>query len=232
MQIHCEACGELIPAGNLDLDRGFAKCAACDHVFNCNAQLERVAAALLRERPEIPLPKGLHVYRRANGLRITWRWFGVKTLGLIFFACLWNAFIIFWYSMAIRKQLWSMALFGLLHAAVGIGVAYAAVAGLFNTTVITALKGMLEVRHGPIPVPGNRRLPAADIEQLYVKQHVTHSKHGTSISYEVRAQQRAGKDIKLVGGLTREDTALFIEQRLEEFLGIADQAVPGEIRST
>lgn len=40
MQIACESCGAVVPAESIDLQRNLAKCTACNHVFNCQGQLE------------------------------------------------------------------------------------------------------------------------------------------------------------------------------------------------
>ena len=99
-----------------------------------------------------------------------------------------------------------------------------------NRTVVTVLSGQLEVHHEPLPAPGNVRLSVHDLEQLYTKERVSHTKNGTSISYELRANRRDGTDIKLIGGLDRQDQAAYMEQQIEAFLGIKDRRVSGEAR--
>jgi hypothetical protein len=227
MLIECESCGAVVPAAAVDLRRGLATCAACNQVFSCQPQLDRLAQAAVA-RPDLPMPKGIQVFRRSNGLMITRRWFSAKFIFLLVFSCFWDGFMVMWFGIALSKGQWGMAAAGTLHALVGLGVTYATVAGFINTTVITALNGSLGIRHGPLPCPGNRHLEAGQIAQLYTKRLVRHSKNGTSISYELRAQIKNGKDIKLVG-LDTPEQSLFVERRLEEFLRIGDQPVPGEV---
>ncbi|TXT35987.1 MAG: hypothetical protein FD138_1138, partial [Planctomycetota bacterium] len=53
----------------------------------------------------------------------------------------------------------------------------------------------------------------------------------TSMQYEVYAVVNGQKQ-KLLGGLHEVDQALFVEQRLERYLGIEDRIVPGEMSAT
>jgi hypothetical protein len=229
MDIHCDACGAVVPATDIDLNRNIAKCAACNNVFNCKAQLDGLGPGA-RERPQVELPRGMEMFTRSNGLRIVRRWFGAKVIALTFFCIFWDGFMITWYAIAITKKVWPMAAFGLLHAAVGIGLTYYVIAGFLNRTVITVLNGRLNIDHGPIPVPGKLSMSADELDQLYAKRKVSHSRNGgTSVSYELHARLTGGQDRKLLGGLTKEEHALFIEQQIESFLGIEDRAVSGEV---
>jgi hypothetical protein len=231
VQILCESCGAVVAGERIDLQRNLATCTACNQVFNCQAQLDDLGAGeLLTRRPPVPLPKGVQVFHRSNGLRIVRRWFSAKAFVLLIFACFWDGFLVLWFTLATRHGQWSMAAFGSLHALVGLGLSYWVVALFVNNTVVTVLHGQLEVRHGPWPVPGNRCLPAQDLEQLYTRERVSHSENGTSISYELRARRRDGTDIKLVGSLERAEQAMYMEQQIEAFLGIKDRRVAGEGR--
>lgn len=191
-------------------------------------QIQGEAGGAAAPRPDVPMPVGVRVFRRSNGLMITRRWLSAKFVFLLVFACLWDGFMVLWFGITMATGMWLMAAAGTLHAAIGVGITYAAVAGFVNTTTITALQGLLEVRHSPLPWFGNRRIEARQLAQLYSKRRVHHSRNGTTIVYELRAQSRDGKDFRLVE-VDREDQALFIERQLEEFLGIKDQPVPGEV---
>ncbi len=230
MQIVCESCGAVVSGERIDLQRNLATCTACNQVFSCQAQLDDLAAGEFSRRPAVALPKGMQLFQRSNGLRIVRRWFSPKAVALLVFACLWDGFMVFWFGIAIRHGQWPMAAFGSLHALVGLGLSYWVAALFVNRTTVTVLHGQLEISHGPLPVPGNRCLPAQDLEQLYTRQRVSHSKNGTSISYELRASRRDGTDIKLIGGLDAEEQAAYMEQQIEAFLGIKDRRVPDAVR--
>jgi hypothetical protein len=231
MQVICPKCDATIPADNLDLNRNLAKCGVCSEVFNCAEQLGGLATGgeSGAGRNEIPMPKGIRVFRRNNALRIVRRWLGPKFFALAIFCLFWNGFMVVWFTIAITQKQWAMAAFGSIHGTIGLAVAYFTLAGFLNSTTITVMNSMLQIVHGPIRVPGNRQIPADALQQLYTKRHISHGKNGTSISYELRALTADGKDEKLLGGLDRQEQALFIEQEVEEFLGIEDRVIRGEI---
>ncbi|HLQ46343.1 MAG TPA: hypothetical protein VK137_16485, partial [Planctomycetaceae bacterium] len=89
------------------------------------------------------------------------------------------------------------------------------------------------VRHGPVPWKGNLDLATDGIEQIYCQRKINRSRSddgdiSTSTRFEVHAVAGAQK-VKLLSGLQEADHALFVEQRLERFLGIEDRPVPGEM---
>ena len=123
--------------------------------------------------------------------------------------------------------------FPIAHVAVGVGLTYFVLAGFLNSTVIRVADGMLSVRHGPLPWRGNLDMSTDGIEQIYCQNKLDKRRDEdghttTSIQYEVHAVI-GGQKTKLLSGLHEADHALFVEQRLERFLGIEDHAVPGEM---
>jgi hypothetical protein len=89
----------------------------------------------------------------------------------------------------------------------------------------------LSVTHGPLPWPGNLTLPRASLQQLFCEEQVRNGKNGVSYSYNVVAVLQDKSRVKLVTGLDAPEQALFIEQKLERQLGIADRSVAGEMRA-
>jgi hypothetical protein len=145
------------------------------------------------------------------------------------FALFWNGFMAVWFGIAIISRVWPMALFGTLHAAIGLFVAYYALAGFLNTTEVRVGMGEVEVTHGPLPWFGKRRLETAGIAQLYSKEVAHRQRRGTSYSHEVHVATRDGQQVKLLSGLDSSEQALYLEQEIERYLGIKDQPVRGEI---
>ena len=73
-------------------------------------------------------------------------------------------------------------------------------------------------------------MASTDLEQLYSKEHVSRTnKGGVRYSYEVHALTRSGNHVKILGGLSDTEQALFIEQEIEKNLRIEDTPVRGEI---
>jgi hypothetical protein len=143
------------------------------------------------------------------------------------FAIFWDGFLFMWYSK-VKVANPMASYFPLIHVAVGIGLTYYVVAGWLNRTHILIGQGKIAVRHRPVPWIGEKTLEAADLKQLYAKDKVTHSRNGTSVTYEVRAVTRSGRNIELVSGLESSEQAVYIEQEIEKYLNIEDIPIKGE----
>ncbi len=229
-ELRCKSCGATIGPENFVERLAMARCGHCGAVFAVSGlPTPAGAAAAPRPRVKVPMPRGIRVEELGGMLEIRRRWFGPAFIFLAFFCVFWNGFMIFWHAMALSMGAWFMSLFGLLHTAVGIGLAWFTLAGLLNTTTIRARRGLVEITSGPIPCGGNATLSTDDLAQLYCKESVSHSKNGTSYSYQVLAVTKANVRKTLLKGLNEADQALFIEQELERFLGIEDRPMPGEI---
>lgn len=176
----------------------------------------------------VELPRGFKLDTTGDRLHITWRWWNASHLFIMLFAAFWDAFMVVWYSIAILGQQWEMAAFGVLHAAVGIGLAYYAITGLVNHTRITLTPSRVAVAHGPLPWPGARTLERSDVEQLYVSRQETTNKGQVNVSYNLQVVLRGGEELAIVSGLQSADQARFLESRIETALGIEDRVMTGE----
>lgn len=259
MDVSCKRCGVPIPADDINLEHLVAKCRRCNAVFDLTAQLEAsrgevsgidVARSQRPQRHEVAMPEGFRVVRGPNGgffgvgygngaqcprssVTLVRRWFNpVADLALLFFAVVWNAFLVFWYSavLLMPNVPWIMVVFPIGHVAVGIGIGYRALAGLINRTTIAVTSEALSVRHGPLPWAGNRTLDANQVTQLYCMDKVTNTKNGTRTTWEVHANLANGSSLALVSGLTALNQALYIEQEVERALAIEDVRIPGEVQ--
>lgn len=253
MQLKCEQCGAPYRTADLHLDRSLATCAACGGV----QRLPGPAVAESRDASQppspskpagdVPIPDRFTVTDEGQELTIQYRWFQWALFFLLFFAIAWDSFLIGWYWMLTSGPFGGdngmpgpfkliFFVFPIAHVAVGVGLTYFVLAGFLNSTVIRVADGMLRVRHGPIPWRGNLDLPTDGIEQIYCQKKLRTNRDDdgrttTSMNYEVHAVINGQKN-KLLGGLNDADHALFIEQRLERFLGIEDRPVPGEMSAT
>ncbi len=234
MQIECPSCHTQILSDDMNLNNMVAKCRQCHALVSLNrfVSTAKSNADLPQriERPQVPLPTGFQVEDAGFGLTISRRWFSCVILFLVFFCIAWNSFLVFWYSMAFGNDFpWFFKVFPIAHVAVGIGLTYFTLAGLFNRTTIRVDDQYLKVRHGPIPWLGNQTLPSNEIDQLYTQEQTHHGKHGVYRSYKVCALTRDGRKVVLISNLQEVDQALFIEQRIEKQLGIEDRPMPGEV---
>ena len=235
MKIHCPDCGAEIPAADVNVQTGLAKCAACGSVFDLSQRLraESFSQTADSELELVPRPPRMRVDEfGGRDFSIRWRWFTPMYFGLLFFCIAWDSFLIFWYAMALRMKHvpWLMVVFPIAHLAVGIGMTYAVLAGFLNSTTIWTGGGELFVRHGPVSWGGNQRLYIGDIAQLFCERQLNRNNNTrTSESFAVQVVMKDGRRVKLAscnsGGEAR-----FLEQTIEQRLGIPNVRVAGELR--
>lgn len=96
-KVICPACQGVIPAQDVDLASGWAKCSQCDEVFQLEGRLphyRREDAAV----PERPAGARAHVEKMEGELRIAIPPEGMRSSywGALFFASVWTGFIAFW----------------------------------------------------------------------------------------------------------------------------------------
>ena len=227
MKIQCPECNEVVPAEHIELNREVATCPDCNTLFSISEQIDRIAGPP-KPRREIDLPDKVQVYQDRGELYLVMRWFNKTVIGLTFFCILWDGFMAFWFSIALLNGEWEMALYGTLHALVGVGLTYYTIAGYVNKTYIGVSSEIIKVKHAPLPSWGNKTIEARDVRQIYVKEHVSQGKNSTTITYEVHADTLSAGHLKLVSGIDSSEKALFIEQEIEKFLRIKDTPVSGE----
>lgn len=229
----CPLCrGELLSRG-VDADFGLTRCQSCNVRFELSS-LARVdghpeeAAPIPRDPPATPF-----LARRDESpgrLRLSTRFMSGRFAFLALFAVIWNG--ILWLGLGANPDLILEAPFVLIHVAVGIGTAYMALAGLFNSRSIELTRGRLHVACGPLPWPGNLTISTADLTQLFcITQVHTDSYGGETYTYEVHALLNDHARRKLLGGIATLPQALWFEQEVERFLGIRDEPVTGESRT-
>ena len=223
MKLHCPACGSPIPAADVDLRTGYAKCARCDDVF-AFAPTTADTARRPPVAPQVPLPRPprMAVTDFGGDWSVRWRWFTPATVGLAVFCVAWDSFLVFWYSMAFtgKHVPWIMVVFPVAHVAVGVGLTYGVLTGFLNRTTVRVTGGELSVRHGPLPWPRPADLPSTQVEQLTTGQDASRTNNATTFSYSVKAVLADGTGRKVVGGLRSADEADWLRQQLEQRLRV------------
>jgi hypothetical protein len=234
VKLSCPNCKVDIPAADANLERAMARCRQCNEVFGFGELLPNTRgpafAGRALPRAEVSLPKGYVLSEDAGRFQLTHRWFSPKAFFFVFFSLFWNGIVSVFVTAIVSGQLPLPVLaFLSLHIAVGLGMAYFTLCMFVNRTVVEIDGDRLRVQHRPLPWPGARDLPVADLAQLFCREKVTHGKNGTSVTYELHASLRSGGVIKLLSGLDVPEQALFVEQQLEGRLGIRDEPVEGEL---
>lgn len=183
----------------------------------------------MKDHMDVGLPDKLELQQFSDYIHISRKWFGGQIIFLTLFAVFWNVFLFRFYASMNEDADIFAKLFPLIHVAVGIGVTYYAIAGWFNKSNIFVSRETIEINHRPVPWFGNKKLAASDLKQLYAKEKISNNRNGTTVTYEVHAILRNGKNTKLLSGLESSEQALYIEQEIEKYLGIKNSPVRGAI---
>ncbi|WP_375764776.1 serine/threonine protein kinase [Archangium gephyra] len=180
----------------------------------------------------IPRPEKLHVEDSGGSYAVWWSWLAPRHFMTGLFSLFWMGFLLFF---LLGSGLW-VAPFLLLHFAVGAGLSYSSLSGFLNKTRLQLTPDALEVRHGPLPWRGNRRLNPREVTHLYCTRDELARSFGLTVwpwpfstaTYSLHAVV-GGRKVTLLKGLTEPDRALFLERTIEERLGLPDLSVDGEL---
>jgi len=228
VKLSCPWCRRPVPAGDVDLSSGLARCGGCGAVFRFDTSPEVAPALPRRPRPLAQQPATLEVREEPGGIAFTCHWFWWKYVALAPFTLLWDAGIWAWYRGVLEDGNVAMAVFAIGHAAIAIALTYAIVAGFVNATTLRISRGWLSVRHHPLPWAGGLRIPVAGIAQLWVVQR-TRRGWEMSYGYDLVALLRDGTRRRIIASIDHAEVALFLEERAEAWMRIADQPVDGEL---
>jgi hypothetical protein len=173
-------------------------------------------------------PNNMTVHRRDSGdtIVIEQKWVANgETYPLLFFACIWNGFMLFWNVTAITSGAWIMLFFGSLHNAVGLFLIYRVACQFLNTTFVTVSHHKVEVKHTPLSFSPPKYFKVAPMQQVDCKRCVTQMKGGdVQFYYEVNlviknANYPGGKQrVVILSNLKHPEEALFFAQEIESFL--------------
>ena len=235
-KLACPNCATEIPSGNMNIEQTIAVCPNCDTVFDFSFISEGKSKEKTKQRRKMHPPKNFRVRDTDSGFEMDWGWFTPMAFFLTFFVIFWDGFLVFWYRMAFGMSGtfgggpdMIMFLFPLIHVGVGISMTYYTLALYLNRTTVGVNDERIQVKTGPLPYPWkDKLLPCSDIDQIYVKKKISHSKNGTTVTYEVRSLMLGATEEVLASGLSNAEFALFIEQEIEGYLGIENRKVYGE----
>ena len=226
----CPSCG-----GKTTYQAGDARvvCQYCgnEHIFRWNDQPVLTPREWLRIRPRQPRPRSVQLEQKNGELQLEWRWFSPKYIPLAFFCVAWDAFLIFWYSMAFGMDApWIMIVFPVAHLAVGVGLTYSTLAGFLNSTKIRLTQTTFSVQHDPLPWWGEVKGPISEVRQFYCREQSPKNSEGAR-SYQLVAVLADERQLNLVSNLDSPDVGWFLEQQSEGYLGILDKRVADELQT-
>lgn len=72
---------------------------------------------------QAPIPEHIPIEQTSDGLLFSYRWFSPAYIFIACFAIAWDAFLVFWYTMATSQNApLMMLLFPIVHILVGFGI--------------------------------------------------------------------------------------------------------------
>ena len=188
-------------------------------------------SGLLRKPVDL---SGFDIDKQGDDLTIGYTWSRGLGCFLVFFAAFWNAIVIGFgtgvtFAAMEESPIFLLGLLFLLpFIAVGLFIAYTALAHLFNRTTIAVRDRTLSVSHGPLYWKSPAPIDAAGLRQLFVFEKVNQGKERNHHTYELHALQHDGPVVKLITGQQSPDRLRAIERMLEVHLDIADRRVEDE----
>ena len=106
---------------------------------------------------------------------------------------------------------------------------YAVVAHIINRIRIRISKANISVSEGPLPFSRRQFYRASDIRQLYTKKRIMNSHFPASdATYDLRIILKDRRDKALVLGFTEQEECSYVEDLIENFLGIEDRHIRGQ----
>lgn len=236
-KLSCVDCYAPIPATHVNLDLLVASCPACDAVFPFADRVgrredEAEAAALSGREDLAPItmlrPERITEQEGPDGLVLSVSWWTLQAVFLGLFATMWNGMLLFMAANVVGQGDYTILAGMSLHAGVGVAMLYYVAACFLNTTQITVNRVGIDVAHGPLPWPGARTLPVADLHQLFVDKRIIRSKNGSTTVYDLKAASKDGLLLVVAKNLADHADARYLEKRIEGYLGIVDRPVVGE----
>lgn len=229
----CPSCGARV---NIAENTQAFTCEYCGNQHLLQFNVEAIAPVPTSRgkpiRPRVDAPQVFKVENDGQTYRLTRRWYSAKYIPLAFFAFVWDAFLVFWYTtVTVMGAPWIFVAFPILHLAVGVYITYTTAAGFVNRTVLELNQEELSIWHEPLPWPGEKTIKINELKQLYCKKSVRYGKNGRErISFDLYMVTHEDHEVKLLSGLDSPDIAHYIEQQVEGWLRITDRPVVGEVK--
>ncbi len=105
MKIHCPDCRELVQSTDIDLSSGWAKCVACQEVFEISKVLPEFRSNVQAPQSDLERPFNARAVvdesRDSLEIFIPRQGFRAATIGMLGFATFWLTFVAFWTAGAL-----------------------------------------------------------------------------------------------------------------------------------
>ena len=221
--MRCKRCNSLIREHEIEIDQAI-------ECWKCGTIQELTQAEIDRLLNPQPIPENFDILELRSELNVFMNWKRSIQPFILLFAVAWNGFLLLFATIMIASGEWTSLWMLSLHGLAGIGLIYYVVSQLVNKSVLTVNDRYLTFNTRPLPWIFHKaiREPVQELDQLYCRKYVSATVNGRpQHAYKVVAERKNFDEIDLVKGLKTLNQALFLEQKIEHYLGIKDRSVPG-----
>ena len=181
------------------------------------------------------IPPGIEILRMFSQLEVTVKWRTAGKHWIFWFSFFWNAFVAIMFLGVLAAGAGFILLFLIPFVLAGMYMTYASVGFLFNRTYINVTGEKISVEHKPIKflIQRDKHFAADEVEQLFVRRYELGTQNDQSVyAYALDLKLKDKKSYTLIKQFHSADTARYVEQQIEHFLGIKDVKTKEEYMET
>lgn len=150
------------------------------------------------------------VVESAQSLKVVQRWFLTRYIPLAIISLGWNCFFILEIVRGSGHSAW-------LFLAVGLIFSYLMFAGLINSTILEVTGSQIRLSQGPVPLAGSLTIHTNQVSDFVVETDTADPKQP---KHNLKLIHLNGHETRLLLSIQDRKVADFLEQRIEEFLGL------------
>ena len=222
--VTCKKCGAEIGAENINIQEMAAVSSKCNNVFKIDNIDDK------KEKIEYEMPRGIEIREEFGELIIERKWYTIAAPALAFFCVIWDGMTFNFLRIIISHKQWFGLFFLSGHLAAGLFLTYLCISMFINKTKIRVSSLDIEITVYPLPWGRKKKLNSYDFKQFYTKEHLSRTKNGVKVTYELYGIVENGTRFKLLKGIESLEQVKYIEQQIEKYLNIEDEYVSDEKR--
>ncbi len=217
-KIKCPSCDSVTPAANLNINDKIAKCSSCDVVFPFEKNISDLINSS-RPKQKVAKPEGVDIYENRDEFELSIQppttLFDIFPILILFLSTMFLTIAFFtkgigWIWPATSWILFMFPIYNLFQ------LKHHRVYFHFDDE-------FLYIKWQPNKWIKDKKIRKDDIEQIYIK-----NVGGQKAIYMISNGPDGQKHSSLITGMVDLTKARFLEQEMEQHLGIEDREVPGE----
>jgi len=217
-RINCPSCDSVIPADNLNINDKIGKCSSCDVVFPFEKNISDLVNSS-KPKQKVAKPEGIDIYENRDEFELSLHspttLFDIFPLMMLFLSTFFLSIAFFtkgvgWIWLATSWVLFMFPIYNLFQLK-------------DHRVFINFDDRFLYIKWRPNKWIKDKKIRKDEIEQIYIK-----NVGGQKAIFMISNGPDGQKHTSLINGMTDLAKARFLEQEMEQHLGIEDREVPGE----